>query len=223
MRIGVLIERYPTLYHMAEVPNWPGIQARGLLSTSALLDLYGYTGGRRELIESRWRPAMVKIEKTGLPPAWIRDQQPMPPAELRPLLEQGMSVEDWYRLINAKVFFWAEWSRLEMLLGAKFYRGFEHVVLKVNTRLLLDQCSARIALTSMNSGSTFRRANGEDPPPRGADTFQAIDRFPESGQVVEVAVDRGVENVLSVAASAEVRVCAGWKQPSSLVRPLWSA
>ena len=45
-------ERYPRLWHMAEVENWELIQRRGLLSTSALLDLFQYEGAKREAIEN---------------------------------------------------------------------------------------------------------------------------------------------------------------------------
>ena len=36
-----LLSDCPTLYHMAEDRSWPSIRHRGLLSTTALLDLYG--------------------------------------------------------------------------------------------------------------------------------------------------------------------------------------
>ena len=35
-----MARKYPFLYHMAELSSWPSIQRHGLLSTSALLDLY---------------------------------------------------------------------------------------------------------------------------------------------------------------------------------------
>ncbi|MEG9861289.1 MAG: hypothetical protein V6Z81_02105 [Parvularculales bacterium] len=42
-----LIENCPKLYHMAERGSWSSIEKQGLFSTSALLDLYGYTGEER--------------------------------------------------------------------------------------------------------------------------------------------------------------------------------
>jgi hypothetical protein len=163
---------------------------------------------------------MVKIDREGLPPAWIRDQQPMPPRELEPLLD-GMSVEEWYRLINSKVFFWAEWWRLEMLLGAKRYRGAEHVVLKVDAQKLISKASAATTLTSINSGSTYARANGEPAPRRGRETFQPIAMFGDADTVAEVAVEWKVDDILSLTQSAGVWTCSGWRNPAALVRPLW--
>jgi hypothetical protein len=216
-----LAGRYPTLYHMAEEANWPGIQDRGLLSSSALLDLYGYSGADRERLEGRWRPEKATIRRQGLPPAIIRDQKPLNPNQLAPLLRGGMTVEDWYRLINRKVFFWAEWKRLDWLLGARAYRGEPHVVIKVDTRTLIDQCAGRTTLTSMNSGSALPSSSGAPAPPRGLDTFVPLDSFSSGRAIVEVAVDGKVDGFASVANSAEIWI----KQPggqAEMLRTLWT-
>ena len=57
-----LIKYFPRLYHMAEKGTWPSIKKRGLLSTTALLDLYGIKGKEREKIESLRRPDSVRIK-----------------------------------------------------------------------------------------------------------------------------------------------------------------
>ena len=56
-----LASRYPVLFHMAEDGSWESIRARGLLSTSALLDLFEVEGELRLAIESARRPEMVKL------------------------------------------------------------------------------------------------------------------------------------------------------------------
>lgn len=216
-----LSEGYPILYHMAEEANWPGIQARGLLSTCALLDLYGYSGTARETLEARWRPDKVTIVGRGLPPAILRDQKVLNPAELAPLLRGGLTVEDWYRLINGKVFFWAEWTRLKWLLGARAYRGQPHVVIKIETRALMDQCAARTTLTSINSGSALRSSSGALAPTRGTDTFVPLGSFARGRAVVEVAVEGKVDDVASVALSAEVWITEPGGQ-AKMVRTVWT-
>lgn len=47
-----IAERWPRLFHMAEAGSWPMIREHGLLSTSALLDLFGVVGSNRDVIES---------------------------------------------------------------------------------------------------------------------------------------------------------------------------
>ena len=47
--LAELVGDCPTLYHMAEGGGWPAIRQHGLLSTSALLNLYGVEGPQREV------------------------------------------------------------------------------------------------------------------------------------------------------------------------------
>ena len=54
-------DRYPRLYHMAESGSWCSVREHGLLSTSALLDLFEISGSKRREIESEWRPNIVPI------------------------------------------------------------------------------------------------------------------------------------------------------------------
>lgn len=104
--LAELLRDCPTLYHMAERGSWPSIREHGLLSTSALLDLYGAQGAERAAIEGQRRPGPVTIERPAFGRAVIRDQKPMSDAGLRRCLTDGLTPEDWYRLLNGKVFFW---------------------------------------------------------------------------------------------------------------------
>ena len=67
-----LIKYFPRLYHMAEKGTRPSIKKRGLLSTTALLDLYGTKGKEREMIESLRRPDSVRIKHEEYGTAVIR-------------------------------------------------------------------------------------------------------------------------------------------------------
>ena len=48
MKEADLLEHYPRLWHMAEDGSFKSIRKNGLLSTTALLDLYGISGEERE-------------------------------------------------------------------------------------------------------------------------------------------------------------------------------
>lgn len=72
-----LISAHPRLYHMAEDGAWPAIRARGLLSTSALLDLYEVTGETRLSLEARRRPTSVALEAHGFRPPSSRRSWPV--------------------------------------------------------------------------------------------------------------------------------------------------
>jgi hypothetical protein len=194
-----LLSDCPTLYHMAEDGSWPSIRERGLLSTSALLDLYGVTGATRVDIEERRRSAGVPLERAGLPPAMIRDQLPMDDSGLRRCLPAHITPADWYRLLNQKVFFWLTRDRLTKLLKAGTYRKRPHSVIEVSARKLVEAHRHRIWFCPMNSGCTK-----PFPHPRDEKTFQRISDYPYSywrirrvrgERVVELAVDYSVPDI----------------------------
>src|SRR4051794_10515431 len=121
MHFTTVINLYPKLYHMAERDTWAAIKGRGLLSTSATLDRYGISGPRRDALEEEHRPNKVRIGDAD-DYVVLRDQRPMPPSRLQiALANSGMTPQEWYRLLNGKVFFWAEEERLFRLLKAEMY------------------------------------------------------------------------------------------------------
>jgi len=191
-----IIKYYPHLYHMAESGSWPRIQRHGLLSTSALLDLFEINQEKRHAIESEWRPQSVEIHHPTYGSAVIRDQKPLHEGTLRKLLD-GMSAAEYYAMLNKRTFFWVRRERLEGLLNARAYRGRAHCVLTVETRALLAKHRDDVWLSHINSGATFGSGR------RGIDTFKRISQYPfeemrkKRGEnaVVELAVDYAVKDI----------------------------
>ena len=157
---------------MAESGTWQSITKHGLLSTTALLDMYGINGEERRVIESCRRPESVTIPHDKYGPAVIRDQKPMSESALRKCLK-GMTPSEWYRLLNGKVFFWLTSERVTRLLSARAYRGREHTVLTIDTAKLLERHQADVTLSPINSGSTVY-----NPQSRDVTTFQALADYP---------------------------------------------
>jgi hypothetical protein len=188
---------------MAECGAWSGIQQHGLLSTTALLDLFEVEGGRRFAIESMRRPEMVEISHPRHGRALIRDNKPLREQFLIDCLE-GCTPQQWYELLNRKVFFWVTAQRLETLLAARAYRSRAHDVLTIDTRSLLDRRLADITLAPINTGATLYPSA----PPRGLSTFVSIEdydweamrrwRGPDNA-VVELTVDYAVADVENIA------------------------
>jgi hypothetical protein len=197
--LNELLVDCPKLFHMAEEGSWPSISSHGLLSTSALLDLYQVEGSDRDRIEGKRRSSSVSIKKDGLGTATIRDQLPMDDKGLLRCLQDGLTPEDWYRLLNSKVFFWLTRQRLSRLLKAGEYRSHEHDVLVLDTAAIVKTHRDNIWLCSINSGCTK-----PFPHPRGNSTFRRIADYPYSDwrkkrpkgeRVVEFAVDNGIPNI----------------------------
>jgi hypothetical protein len=195
MELARFIERYPRLFHMAELGTWESIKSRGLLSTSAVLDLFGIAGAARSALETQHRPEKVTVGNVAQGIV-LRDQIPMAPGRLVQGLSDGLTPSDWYKLLNAKVFLWAREHRLVGLLRARHYRRLEHDVLTIQTSSLVEVYSEAIWLCPMNSGNTF-----PIPHPRGASTFRRIADYPTTSsgmpvkEIVEVVVDHSIPDI----------------------------
>lgn len=195
---GYIAERWPRLYHMAEAGSWPSIERNGLLSTSALLDLFEVEGEEREAIEARRRPESVWITHPEHGEAWIRDNKPINETALKRTLE-GMSLANWYRSLNGRVFFWLTTERLDKLRSAGAYAEREHDVLTLDTAYLLDAYAEEVELAHLNTGAVHAGANY----PRGVGTFRRLENYPwkerlaksSSEPIVELTVPGLVPNV----------------------------
>jgi hypothetical protein len=223
MTVDELLASYPRLWHMAMDGSWPSIEKHGLLSTSALLDLYSYTGDERHAIEAAHRPRSIPIKAKGLPGAIVRDQKPMSNGALEKCLLDGLKPEDWYRKLNQKCFFWLSRTRLRRLLGAKAYRADPQVVLTVDTATLLNANLKSVLLSPYNSGSTIM-----NPVKRGDDTFLPVADYNfadwkrkrgGAGAVVELVITRGVpdirDHVLAVHRVHQEKATELWRRPGS--------
>lgn len=200
MNVEVLVQTYPRLFHMAEDGSFPSIQAQGLLSTTALLDLYEISAEARASIEGRRRPKSVTIKKGGLPDAVIRDNIPITDKALEKCLQDGIKPEEWYRILNGKTFFWLHKKRLLRLLKAKAYRSTPQTLLTLDTATLVAAHGANILLSPINSGSTIM-----NPQPRGSNTFTKIEDYPYDERrktrsvenaLVELTINSGVPDIM---------------------------
>lgn len=196
MQVEALVRAYPTVYHMAEADSWPSIRRHGLLSTTEVVRRAQLGHDAATRLQREHRPEKVAIDVPGIGVVTLRDQKPMDEGRLQFALIDGTTPEEWYELINGRVFFWAKEGRLLGLLNAKHYRALEHDVLTIDTASLLAAHAARVQLCHMNSGNTF-----PIPHHRGRGTFRLIADYPvrKSGlpvkEVVEVTVDAQVADI----------------------------
>jgi hypothetical protein len=81
--------------------NWASVHNRGWMSTRRLMEL---CGGIEYGASRHHRPASRRLASDVL----IRDQRLMPPKALMRCLRSGLMPEDWFELLNSKVFFWLD-------------------------------------------------------------------------------------------------------------------
>jgi hypothetical protein len=203
---------FPRLYHVAEAGSWESIERNGLLSTSALLDLFEVSGETRQRLEEQHRPEAVELRHPLHGTAVIRDQKPLNMARLEGCLT-GMTSTEWLRELNRRVFLWPSAERLDRLLGAKAYRERAHDVLVIDTRPLVERYRRQITLAPINTGATVPTAAL-----RGPRTFQAIEFYDYDAMkrkrgakeaIAEVAIDYSVPDVAEFVLQVERRQKGG--------------
>ncbi|HEX4984799.1 MAG TPA: hypothetical protein VFV71_01880 [Burkholderiales bacterium] len=155
-----------TVYHMLDAGNWPSVRKHGLLSAARLMQAAGEQAGTAR----RHRPDGRRLASGAL----IRNQKPMPPHALERCLRDGLTPEDWFELLNAKVFFWLDAERLNRQRRA--CGPSPQIVLVVNAARMLAAHRARAAVTPINTGNAMRAAA-----PRNLSTFVPYARWVEDG------------------------------------------
>lgn len=184
MEIADLVRLSPELYHMAADGSWPSIARHGLLSSAALAARW--EASSPALLEQR-RPASVRIEHAQHGVAVIRDHGPIHLPSLEDALTD-LTVEQWFEVLNERVFFFLERQRLDSLLGA--YNAEPQLVITVDTASLVAAHADSIELCRINSGFAQRH----NKVPRGSGTFLPIADYRER-KVAELTVLGGVADI----------------------------
>jgi hypothetical protein len=212
-----LVATYPRIFHMAEASAREGIQRHGLLSTGALVDLFETPNPRRSRLLAERRPDMTAVRHDIHGTALIRDNGPLSEKKLAACLTD-MTVPEFLRLINSKVFFWPSQKRLATLFAASAYRDRPHLILTIDTASLLASHADRVTLSPINSGATVH-----DAPARGSDTFKSIADYDfeywrtkrsRSTAVAEICVDHSVPDIVSHLVEAYIRNPDGSIEPA---------
>lgn len=197
--IQELAATYPRLYHITSAGSWSSIQQHGLLSTEALLDLFGLDGDFRRRVLSARRPDCIPIAHPIHGSAIIRDQKPLIESRLRDALQDGMTPCEWYTLLNRKTFFWVAEKRFETLRTARAYQGLRQTLIVVDAVKLLSRHANRVTLCPLNSGATRPMAS-----PRGTTSFLSAAEYPfdelrkkrgRKNAVVELTVEHSVPDI----------------------------
>jgi hypothetical protein len=195
-----LIRLYPELYHVAPDGAWSAIERHGLLSTAALVTRWGVRqGAPQAAILTRRRAESIELTHPDYGTAVIRHQKALHESSLAGALED-LSPGEWYAMLNDRVFFFLQRTRLDELLAARLYRDDAHTVITVDTRSLVSAHEHDIELTRVNTGFA-QRFSAE---PRGRDSFESIEEFAHPTRahastkvtdVAELAVRRGVRDI----------------------------
>lgn len=211
-------DRYPRLFHMADKDSWPSMRRHGLLSTTAIVELFDPPSVTRDAILKHRRRTSVELRDDDLGSITIRDQLPL--KFLNECVHDGVDPQKFLNALNGRVFFWLSEERLERLLNARANRDRRHLILHIDTAALLAVHGDEVELAPYNTGS----AHVPTVPKRGPDVFTALAAYPfeewrrkrgKRGEpVVELTVPGRVPDVDRYVLEVELR---GGGQPTSRV------
>jgi hypothetical protein len=180
-----LAQKRPFLYHLTSKANLSSIlSSQTLLSASVLL---GQAEDARVIAYRRVRRAHpLPIEINGRT-VLIQDQRPLSERALPKCLDDGLTSQDYFELLNDRVFLWATVSRLRRHHDR--YRFEDPILLRFPTAELLI-INPVMEFSRINSGATRAQPYlGGIAPRRGRATFQlARDCAYGVSSIVEVTV-----------------------------------
>jgi hypothetical protein len=168
--LDLLPQKKQYLYHLTSRLNLPSIiHFRTLFSASVLFEL-AYGAAAREYVR-RWRPKSKTIEIEGRE-VEIRDQHTLFKKALPKCLD-GMEQEDYYELLNYRVFLWPTPERLSRHYAR--YASEKPVLLRFATGDVL-KLNPYVEFSRINSGATRPNSRlGGIAPRRGLKTFQSAE------------------------------------------------
>lgn len=132
--------------------------------------LMAASGSADDNAPRRHRPTAQRLASGVL----IRNQKPMPPAALARCLKDGLQPDDWFELLNSKVFFWLDIERLNRQRNA--CKDAPQIALVIDAQRLLSRYAAVASVAPINTGNAMRAAA-----PRNRTTFVPYERWVEEG------------------------------------------
>ncbi|MBM2575327.1 hypothetical protein JQC91_03325 [Jannaschia sp. Os4] len=155
--------RHPTLWRLAMRGAHEGIRRHGLLTAAQIAE-------RADIALPRTpRPTALHATLPDGTPVAITDNSPLSFAKLAPVLDDGLTPEDWLAMLNDRVFLWPERRLGEGNLRARRRLGYESEWQGYDTAALLTLVWDRAEIAPINTGATIRR-----PTRRGRATFAPL-------------------------------------------------
>lgn len=145
---------HPRLFHLTRPDAVDAILRHGLLPPLTLLDLHEADAATRAAVLAR-RAASVPLSHLLHGTAWITDNAPLEDAKLAAVLDDGLSPNDWRRMLAERVFLWPSEEHALRLAGARLYRDKPRALLVLDTLSLAEAHAERVAISPINSGQTL--------------------------------------------------------------------
>lgn len=184
MEINNFIKKRPYLFHLTSKDNIKNIiSTKKLYSTKCIVETTECPEPNKILKEKRMEHKIIKHNDITY---MLRDQKPISEKLLKGCLEEGMTFEQYYEMLNERVFWWPTIDRLTRHYSR--YESEKPKIIRVSTESVYKLNKSKIEFSHLNSGAL--RANpylkGKSPK-RGYNTFVIPSKFNYStSKVAEV-------------------------------------
>ena len=177
VNLDELVTRFPRVWHATFVGGWDSIRHSGLRSSADLLASVNRSDEAQVM-----RSEIAEVTTDG-GVATLRTQIPNR-LDPTPYLD-GITVADWWQLLNDRSYFYADQDALDALVTSYAADGIGQEVISLETRRLLSPVADNVEVAVVSAG-VFPRTSG---PSRGRATFQSLGDFAgDSAKIKEITV-----------------------------------
>jgi hypothetical protein len=182
---------------VAPAGAWESVSQNGFQTAEQLIMGADLDDAARTVLLTQPRAEMVKLSVHG-GEATLRDQSSLAARkDLATILGDEMTIPDWVRLINKRVYFYTNDLSMRKMLAKNVERFGAQDLMILSPMRILNACGGRIEMSGQNAGAVARRKGNE----RLVDIFKSISLSP-NGPVAELTVVDGIAD-LSVVVHAE--------------------
>ena len=193
MRQEQFLNRCKVICHVGPPGAWEQIASNGLRTAEQLILDADLGDEERQNLLTTPRQESVRLSVGG-EEVILRDQESLfARKDLKPVIDSGLDMSDWIRLLNQRVYFFADETPYKKFLDRYVEREGSQDVIWLSPLKLLAVEDIQLELTSKSTGAVARRTGPQKP----ADTFVPLFRFPDK-RPTEVTVLNGLGDLSSV-------------------------
>ena len=188
------LSRCRSLWHVSPPGAWATIRRLGFRTAEQLIRAADLDESTREalLIEPRRSSRTLTVEGQQVT---IRDQGRLfQRTDLAAVLDDDITVSDWVRLLNQRVYVFTDRKARDALLEKYVQLDGSQDVLTFSPLRLYEAARSRLELTSQNTGSIARRSG----PQKGWNTVIPVSQFPADRKPSEVTIRDGLDDLAVV-------------------------
>jgi hypothetical protein len=184
------LARCPSLWHVAPAGAWERISRTGFRTADQLIGEATLDDEQRTALTTLPRRDPVRLDIGG-DEVLLRDQAALYPKPDQPCsLGDGQDVQTWVRLLNQRVYFFADAASMQKMVDKYVARDGAQDVLVLSPMRLIDAVRPQIQLAAQSSTTVAKRKTS----PKDRDPFVSIALFPDR-RPSEVTVVGGLDDL----------------------------